>query len=81
MKIGVIVHKASDWDFKVFKLFRSYKQLIEYMEKTYYRWVIEFLDKKKENDSLALEYIAEIEEAFGVCDKHLEILIYNDYIE
>jgi len=44
----VVVRKASDWNYREEKEFKSLRQLFNFMRKTYNRWIIAFEPKPME---------------------------------
>jgi hypothetical protein len=64
----VLVEKASDWEYHKIKKFKSYKELFEWMKKTYYSFIIKFCTKDcwKKKD---------------IGEHDFEIEIYDYYVE
>jgi len=64
----VLVKKASDLEYHKIKKFKSYKELFEWMKKTYYSFIIDFCPKDcwKKKD---------------IGEHDFEVMIYDDYVE
>jgi len=54
--IKVLITQASDEEKKEVKIFRSYKELFEYLKSKYHRWVLYFNVKDYDLEALMYDY-------------------------
>jgi len=83
MKICCYIVKASDVHYEEYRVFNSWKELLEFMKKQYDRWVLRFLDMflARYKDPYYKEVFEKLQKAFGECSEYLYMIIYDDYIE